>query len=119
MLLLAPKSTLQVERVVERDIVFVVDVSGSMAGEKIKQARNALKYLVTKLNDGDRFNIVPFSSFADPWQKGLVSARERREDALKFAETLLAQGGTDIAGAFDAAASVLMTDAPARRTSSS
>ncbi len=110
MLLLAPKSTLQVDRVVERDIVFVVDTSGSMAGEKIKQARNALKYLVTKLNDGDRFNIVPFSSFADPWQKGLVSAKERREDGLKFAETLIAQGGTDIAGAFDAAASVLLSD---------
>ncbi|HVE41149.1 MAG TPA: VIT domain-containing protein [Planctomycetota bacterium] len=110
MLLLAPKSTLQVDRVVERDIVFVVDTSGSMAGEKIKQARNALKYLVTKLNDGDRFNIVPFSSFADSWQKGLVSAKERREDGLKFAETLIAQGGTDIAGAFDAAASVLLSD---------
>ncbi len=110
MLLLAPKTTLQVERIVERDIVFVIDTSGSMAGDKIKQARNALKYLVSKLNDGDRFNIVTFSSFAETWQKGLVSAKEKREEALKFSETLLAQGGTDIAGAFDAAASILMTD---------
>lgn len=113
MLLMAPKTTLQADRIVERDIVFVVDTSGSMAGEKIKQARNALKYLVSKLNDGDRFNIVPFSSFADPWRKGLVPAKETREEGLKFAETLIAQGGTDIAGAFDAAASCLMTD-PAR-----
>jgi Ca-activated chloride channel family protein len=113
MLLLAPKSTLQAQRIVERDVVFVIDVSGSMAGEKIQQARNALKYLVTKLNDGDRFNIIPFSSFADPWQKGLVSAKDRRQDGLRFAETLIAQGGTDIAGAFDAAVSCLMTD-PAR-----
>jgi len=75
MLLLAPRSTLQSERLVERDLVFVVDVSGSMAGVKIQQARNALKYLVGKLNDGDRFNIVQFSSFAEPWQKGLVGAR--------------------------------------------
>jgi Ca-activated chloride channel family protein len=110
MLLLAPKSTLQAERIVERDVAFVIDVSGSMAGDKIMQARMALKYLVTKLNDGDRFNIIPFSSFADPWQKSLVSAKERREDGLKFAETLIAQGGTDIAGAFDAATSCLMTD---------
>lgn len=113
MLLVAPRSTLQADRVIERDIVFVIDVSGSMAGEKIQQARNALKYLVTKLGDGDRFNIIPFSSFADPWQKGLVSAKDRRADALAFAGTLIAQGGTDIAGAFDAAASILMTD-PAR-----
>jgi Ca-activated chloride channel homolog len=113
MLLLAPKTTLQVDRIVERDVVFVVDTSGSMAGEKIKQARNALKYLVSKLNDGDRFNIVTFSSFAETWKKGLVSAKDLREEGLKFSETLLAQGGTDIAGAFDAAASCLMTD-PAR-----
>ena len=103
MMLVAPKSTLQAARIVERDVVFVIDTSGSMAGEKIKQARNALKILISKLNDGDRFNIVTFSSFADPWQKGLVSARERRQDALNFAETLIAQGGTDIAGALDAA----------------
>jgi len=113
MLLLAPKSTLQAERIVERDLVFVIDTSGSMAGEKIQQARNALKFLVGKLNDGDRFNIVPFSSFAETWQKGLVSARERRPDALAFADTLIAQGGTDIAGALDAAASCLSAD-PAR-----
>ena len=113
MLLLAPKSTLQAERIVERDLVFVVDTSGSMAGDKIKQARNALKFLVGKLNDGDRFNIVSFSSFAESWQKGLVSAKERREDALRYAETLLAQGGTDIAGALDTAVSCLGSD-PAR-----
>lgn len=113
MLLLAPKSTLQAERIVERDLVFVVDTSGSMAGDKIKQARSALKFLVGKLNDGDRFNIVSFSSFAESWQKGLVSAKDRREDALKYAETLLAQGGTDIAGALDTAVSCLGTD-PAR-----
>ncbi len=84
-----------------------------MAGEKIQQARNALKYLVGKLNDGDRFNIVSFSSFAEAWQKGLVSAKDRKEDGLRFADTLIAQGGTDIAGAFDTAVSCLGTD-PAR-----
>lgn len=110
MLLLAPRSTLQARRLVERDLVFVVDVSGSMAGAKIQQARNALKYLVGKLNDGDRFNIVQFSSFAETWKKGLVSARESREDALKYADTLIAQGGTDIAGALDAAVSGLGSD---------
>lgn len=113
MLLLAPRGTLQAARIVERDVVFVIDVSGSMAGEKIQQARNALKCLVTKLNDGDRYNIVPFSSFAEPWQKELVSAKDKRADGLKFADTLIAQGSTDIGGAFDAATSFLLKD-PAR-----
>jgi Ca-activated chloride channel family protein len=113
MLLLAPKTTIQVDRIVERDLVFVVDTSGSMAGDKIKQARNALKYLVGKLNDGDRFNIVSFASFAETWQKGLVSAKDRKEDGVRFADTLIAQGGTDIAGALDSAVGCLGTD-PAR-----
>ncbi len=110
MMLVAPKSKLQAERIVLRDVVFVVDTSGSMAGEKIKQARSALKYLVAKLNDGDRFNIVQFSSYADTWQKGLVSAKERREGAVKYADTLIAQGGTDIAGAIDAALATMPKD---------
>ena len=105
MMLVSPNSELQTKRIVERDIVFVMDVSGSMAGEKIKQARAALKYCVNSLNDGDRFNIVPFSSFAEPWKKELVSAAAERKSALAFADTLLAQGGTDIAGALDAALS--------------
>jgi Ca-activated chloride channel family protein len=110
MMLVSPKSKLQTERIVLRDIVFVVDVSGSMAGEKIKQARGALKYLVSKLNDGDRFNIVQFSSYADAWQKTLVSAKERRDEALKYADTLIAQGGTDIAGALDTALNTMPKD---------
>ncbi|HEX7899134.1 MAG TPA: VIT domain-containing protein [Planctomycetota bacterium] len=105
MMLVSPNSELQAKRIVERDIVFVMDVSGSMAGDKIKQARAALKYCVNSLNDGDRFNIVPFSSFAEPWKKELVGAAAERKAALAFADTLLAQGGTDIAGALDAALS--------------
>jgi Ca-activated chloride channel family protein len=103
MMLVSPDSELQSKRIVERDIVFVMDVSGSMAGEKIKQARAALKFCINSLNDGDRFNIVPFSSFAEPWKKELVGAAAERKAALAFADTLLAQGGTDIAGALDAA----------------
>lgn len=109
MMLVSPDSERQAKRIIERDIVFVMDVSGSMAGEKIKQARNALKYCINSLNDGDRFNIVPFSSFAEPWKKELVGAAAERKNALAFADSLLAQGGTDIAGALDAATSFART----------
>jgi Ca-activated chloride channel family protein len=102
MMLVSPRSRAKVERVVERDIVFVVDTSGSMAGEKIKQARNALKYCIQKLNDGDRFNIVRFSSFVDLWKNELVRADENRKAALAWADTLLAEGGTNIAEALEA-----------------
>jgi Ca-activated chloride channel family protein len=105
MMLVSPRSKLQAERWVERDVVFVVDTSGSMAGEKIKQARNALKYCVSKLGDRDRFNIVQFSTDVTPWKKDLVSASESREAAMAFADTLIAQGGTAIADALESALS--------------
>jgi len=103
MLLLSPRHALEAERIVERDVVFVVDTSGSMAGEKFKQAMNALRYCVTKLHDKDRFAVVRFQSYAEPWKKDLVSAAEGRKGALAWIDTLMAEGGTDIAGALDAA----------------
>jgi Ca-activated chloride channel family protein len=106
LLLAAPRSTLQQERLVERDMIFVVDTSGSMAGAKIRQAREALKYCLRKLNDGDRFTMISFASHVDVWKRDLVGAAERREEALHWADTLIAQGGTNISGALDEAFAV-------------
>ncbi len=105
-MLTAPRSTLQAQRLVERDMIFVIDTSGSMAGAKIKQAREALKYCISKLNPADRFTMIGFSSDVDPWKRELVPAAERREEALRWADTLLAQGGTNISGALDLALSL-------------
>ncbi len=102
MLLASPKSR-QPKRVVDRDVIFVVDTSGSMSGDKFKQAMNALRYCITKLNDGDRFGLVRFSTYVDTWKSELVPAAENRKAALAWVDTLLAEGGTDIAGALDAA----------------
>ena len=101
MMLLTPRSKRAEERLVARDLVFVIDVSGSMSGEKIKQARAALKYCVENLNDTDRFNIVTFSSSAEAWKKDLVPAVEYRKAGSAFADALLPQGGTNIAEALD------------------
>ena len=105
MMLLSPRSRLQATRLVARDLVFVVDTSGSMKGKKIKQAKNALKYCITNLHDGDRFSIVRFATDAYRWQDTLVSAAERRESALRWIGKIEAFGGTDISGALDAAIS--------------
>jgi Ca-activated chloride channel family protein len=105
MMLVSPKSKLQAQKLVARDLVFVIDTSGSMAGEKIKQARNALKFCIAQLNDGDRFNIVQFSTDVTAWKKDLVSAAENRAAATAWAETLLAQGGTAINDALETALS--------------
>jgi Ca-activated chloride channel family protein len=80
-----------------KDIVFVFDSSGSMAGKKIEQARQALEYCIRKLNPGDRFNVVRFSTDVEPYARELVAVDEKsRESALGFVRGIEARGGTAI-----------------------
>jgi Ca-activated chloride channel family protein len=103
MMLVSPTSQATTARIVERDLVFVIDVSGSMAGEKIKQARAALRHCVQSLNDGDRFDIVKFSSAIESWKREFVSAKDFRKAGMEYSDTLLTEGGTNIDGALQAA----------------
>jgi Ca-activated chloride channel family protein len=91
-------------KVVAKDICFVIDTSGSMAGKKIQQAREALRYCLANLNADDRFNIVAFSTEARPYKETLISAKtENTESARQFAAELQSAGGTAINDALLAA----------------
>lgn len=106
LMLVAPRSRLQEERLVERDIVFVVDTSGSMEGGKMEEARGALRHAITRLNPGDRFALVRFSTSVYPFTDRFVPAGAgERAAALAWIDGLEARGGTDIAGALKAALS--------------
>jgi len=83
-----------------KDLVFVVDTSGSMAGEKLEQAKGALRYCLNSLSPGDRFGIVRFSTEAEAFRDGLVPAtKENVRDALAFVDQFKARGGTAIEAA--------------------
>jgi Ca-activated chloride channel family protein len=98
MLLLAPGAA--DAAALRRDLVAVIDVSGSMSGEKIQQARNALLQLLGSLREGDRFRLVAFSGGVRRYAEGWTSATtESRNDASAWIRTLQAEGGTNIAGA--------------------
>ncbi|MFQ5605800.1 MAG: VIT domain-containing protein [bacterium] len=85
---------------VAKDIVFVVDASGSMAGEKMEQAKAALRYCVNSLKPQDRFDIIRFSSGIESFQGKLNAAgKEQIQNALYFIDNLSAAGGTNIEGA--------------------
>ena len=68
MLLVAPDAQVAAKEIAAKDVVFVFDTSGSMAGEKIEQARRALLTLLNNLNPNDRFNIITFSSDTRPFR---------------------------------------------------
>ncbi len=87
-----------------KDIVFVVDTSGSMAGAKLEQARKALGFCVENLNADDRFEIVRFSTEAEPLFGKLVAADgSDRRRAADFIAGLKPIGGTAIADALNRA----------------
>jgi len=96
MLLVSPKTELSKEDIIEKDIVFILDVSGSMAGEKIEQAKEALKYCINHLDKKDRFNIITFSTESNPFKNNPVDVPEYRKDALDYIDKIEAKGGTNI-----------------------
>ena len=68
-----------------KDVAFVLDTSGSMAGKKLEQAKKALQFCVENLNDGDRFEIIRFSTEVEPLFDKLVDATEaNREQGERF-----------------------------------
>lgn len=87
-----------------RDLTLVVDVSGSMAGTKMEQARSALVQALGSLRPTDRFRILAFSSGVTEFAPGFRPATpEAVRRARRFVEELQARGGTNIAGALEQA----------------
>jgi Ca-activated chloride channel family protein len=95
LLLVAPKADFGQQEVVARDVMVVVDVSGSMAGEKLAQAQEAVQFILDHLNPEDRFSILAFSTSVDLYAPTLQSA-SRADDAGDFVRGLTAMGGTNI-----------------------
>ncbi|HEY5719173.1 MAG TPA: marine proteobacterial sortase target protein, partial [Gammaproteobacteria bacterium] len=83
-----------------RDLVLVIDVSGSMHGTSIAQAKAALQRALERLDPGDRFNVVRFNNSASTLYPGLVPAhRGNLDTALRWVGRLEATGGTEMAAA--------------------
>jgi Ca-activated chloride channel homolog len=88
----------------KKTVVFVVDRSGSMSGEKIEQAKGAAKFVLNNLHDGDLFNVIAFDSEVESWKPELQKLNdETRKAALGFIEGIYAGGSTNIDGALRAA----------------
>jgi Ca-activated chloride channel family protein len=96
-----------------REFIFVIDRSGSMSGEPLLQARNALRSCLRSMGPQDAFNIQAFDDRIEWFSQSanpVVQAAVERAD--KWLERIDARGGTDILGAID---SVLMIDSDPER----
>ena len=111
LLLASPGMDVKEHQVVAKDVVFVLDTSGSMSGKKIMQAKKALEFCVDNLNDGDRFELMRFSTEVEPLFDKLVDASSaNRTKAEEFIKDLHANGATAIDDALHKALSMRPED---------
>ncbi len=86
--------------VLPKDMVLVIDTSGSMGGEKIKQAKEALKYIINHLRPDDRFGLLQFNTDVSALKNELIPASSaNKQAALEYVESLTASGSTNIEAA--------------------
>ncbi|KAJ8046230.1 Inter-alpha-trypsin inhibitor heavy chain H3 [Holothuria leucospilota] len=80
-----------------KNVVFVIDTSGSMMGTKMAQTKAAMETIIDDVREFDRFNIITFASSADQWKSYLVNAtKKNKEEAKEFVNGFLAYGGTNL-----------------------
>jgi Ca-activated chloride channel family protein len=95
MLMLLPPQ--QEAKRLPRELILVIDTSGSMGGESIRQARAALDLALTQLQPQDRFNVVEFNSILNPWRASAVAATPQAlQEARGWVDQLQARGGTEM-----------------------
>jgi Ca-activated chloride channel family protein len=101
-MLLPPVKTEQLTQL--RDVIFVLDTSGSMEGDSLKQAKTALLLAIDQLKVIDNFNIIEFNSYAQNlWKQPKSANSNNKEDAKHFVNSLSANGGTEIQSALNLA----------------
>lgn len=98
MLLMSPKDDVSERELVNKDIIFVLDTSGSMADEgKMEKARSALLFGIRTLRDGDRFNVINFAGEEHLMERGLIAAdASGKKRGEEFVAKLRPTGGTNI-----------------------
>ncbi len=94
-----------------KTVLFVLDRSGSMSGKKIEQARNALKFVLDNLREGDLFNIVVYDDRVETYKPELQRySKDARAEALRYVENIQPGGSTNISDALVAGLAQIQDD---------
>ena len=82
-----------------RELIFIIDSSGSMSGSSIRQAKDSLKEALGRLSPTDRFNIVDFDNGFEPlYESAMPASMSNISDAKRFIKRIDADGGTQMLG---------------------
>ena len=97
MLLASPRFAAPGERIVAKNVVLVLDSSGSMSGTKIAQAKEAARFILNHLDRRDEFTLIDFDEGVTAFSEGLLPATgDNVGRALKFVDAIEDSGGTNI-----------------------
>ncbi len=97
MLMASPSVEAATEEVSNKNMIFVMDKSGSMAGKKIDQSKKALSFVMKNLNEGDLFNIITYDDRVNLYKQEIQSySSAAKKEALHFVSTISSGGGTNI-----------------------
>lgn len=106
LMLMPPEIDWNTKTTLPKEMIYVIDTSGSMSGGSMPQAKKALLMGLSKLKSDDWFNIIQFNSYTEAFSKQALPARENNIDRAKdYVNSLHADGGTEIAPALELALS--------------
>lgn len=111
LLLASPKIVSESQERPAKTVVLTLDISGSMSGEKIRQARESLKFVLERLNDGDKFNVVLFGTDVRAFSENLRTVdTASRSEALAYVDAVRSRGSTNIEDALNVSFTQLAKD---------
>jgi Ca-activated chloride channel family protein len=111
LLMIVPPSTVHARPVQAREMIYVIDTSGSMGGQSIEQAKLALKDALGRLTGADRFNIFQFNSWTTSlYRLPAALTSETYAQAVRYVDGLESTGGTEMEPAIRAALAQPTTD---------
>ncbi len=115
MLLVSPNPRTDKTNTVPKEVVIVLDRSGSMSGEKIEQAKESARFILNHLNQNDKFNVISYSDDVEAFFDGLVKPdKAKLAEAMDRIDRIEARGGTNIHDALQKAMGLFMN--PAKRS---
>lgn len=103
-IVLQPPAKVKPEQIVPRELIFVLDTSGSMSGFPIETSKAVMRKAINNLRPDDRFNLITFAGITETMSsKPLDNTPENRQQALRFIDTLKGSGSTEMMEAIDTA----------------